>query len=72
MKRETIIEMRRGAGLTQSQVAEKIGISRSFYAMIELGKRGCSMNNWIKIGDALHIPKNELLEIAIAAEENGE
>lgn len=40
--REKLISLREDRKLTQEQVAEMVGISRSFYGHIELGKRNPS------------------------------
>lgn len=39
MKNNILIELREQAGKTQEEAAKDIGISRSMYAMIEIGKR---------------------------------
>ena len=36
---KTLKKARKSLGLTQAQVAEKIGISSNYYSMIERGKR---------------------------------
>lgn len=37
--RERLVKLRKGRGLTQAQTAKKLGISRTFYGMIENGTR---------------------------------
>ncbi len=39
-----IQELRRGKGLTQEQLAERLNISTVHLAKIEIGKRGCSLD----------------------------
>lgn len=39
MKRDWLINQRKGKGMTQVMVAEACGISRSYYTQIELGQR---------------------------------
>jgi putative transcriptional regulator len=41
--RKALIEARRNAGLAQKAVAEAVGISRSFYTLIERGDRNPSL-----------------------------
>ncbi|MDI6871196.1 MAG: helix-turn-helix transcriptional regulator [Bacillota bacterium] len=41
--RKALIETRRRAGLSQKDVAEAVGISRSFYTLIERGTRNPSL-----------------------------
>lgn len=42
MKREWLIRDRKLMGLTQDEVAKKVGISRSYYNQIETGERNPS------------------------------
>ncbi|MEH7114539.1 helix-turn-helix transcriptional regulator [Neobacillus niacini] len=42
MKREWLIRDRQLLGLTQNEVAKKVGISRSYYNQIETGERNPS------------------------------
>ncbi|WP_306010503.1 helix-turn-helix transcriptional regulator [Bacillus sp. MMSF_3328] len=42
MKREWLIRDRQLMGLTQEEVAKKVGISRSYYNQIETGERNPS------------------------------
>jgi putative transcriptional regulator len=39
MNRSVLAELRRKKGWTQEETAQKIGISRPYYALIETGKR---------------------------------
>ena len=39
MKNDILIQLRKTSGQTQEEVAKQIGISRSMYAMIEIGER---------------------------------
>lgn len=47
---------RKKLGLTQGQLAEKVGISSSFITEIEIGRKSPSFNNISKIADALDAP----------------
>lgn len=40
----TLTEFRNNLGLTQLQMAEKLGISLSYYSKLEVGKRNPSFN----------------------------
>lgn len=51
------------AGLTQAQVAEKIGIAPSSYSCYESGKREPDVPKLKKIADVLGVTGNELLGI---------
>jgi putative transcriptional regulator len=42
MKREWLIRDRQQMGLTQDEIAKKVGISRSYYNQIETGERNPS------------------------------
>ncbi|MDF2635418.1 MAG: transcriptional regulator, family [Pelosinus sp.] len=37
--RETLVRLRKGENKTQAEIAELVGISRSFYALIEINLR---------------------------------
>ncbi len=69
MKRTTIIKKRKSIALTQQDVADAAGISRSYYAMVEAGRRVPTLKTWLKIGAAIHMPKNELFELIMGAGE---
>ena len=42
MKRFNLIDFRKRSGLTQMQMAEKLGISKSHYTALELGRQNPS------------------------------
>ncbi len=42
--RSALVASRKEKGVTQKQVAEDLGISRSFYGLIETGRRDPSLN----------------------------
>ena len=62
-KRESIIKKRKDNALTQQAVADRAGISRSYYAMVEAGHRVPTLKTWLKIGEAIHIPKQEIIKM---------
>jgi transcriptional regulator with XRE-family HTH domain len=71
-KRVEIINQRKSEKLTQQEVANKAGISRSFYAMLEAGQRGCSIHTWAKLGCALNLTEGQLLAIILKDEKQNE
>lgn len=54
---------RRKLGLTQSFLAERIGVSTQMVAMLEQGKRGGSRVTLKKMADVLQVDVEELLEL---------
>ena len=71
-KRLEIINQRKAVKLTQQEVANKAGISRSFYAMLEAGQRGCSLHTWLKLGGALKLSEGQIIEIILKDERQNE
>lgn len=51
--RDWLKSIREEKGLTQENVANMVGISRSTYGHIESGERGVTVSNAKKIADAL-------------------
>ncbi len=49
-------------GLSQENFARKIGMDRTYFASIELGKRNVSIINIKKIADGLGVSLSELFE----------
>ncbi|SHN66189.1 MULTISPECIES: helix-turn-helix transcriptional regulator [Desulfitobacterium] len=49
--RNVLIQLREAAGITQQEVADKVGISRSFYGHIENGTRNPSYGLARKISE---------------------
>lgn len=50
-------------GLTRTETADKIGVSRSTYSEIENGKRSCSQKFLAKLQAAFEIPDAEMWEL---------
>lgn len=48
-------------GLTQDELAEKAGISTSFYANIEIGNKGMSLSVIKNLSDALNVSIDSLM-----------
>lgn len=69
--REYLIEAREKAGLTQQDVANRIGISRQYYQMVETGERQKRMDLslagvlWV----VLNIPIAEIVQRESTAQE---
>jgi transcriptional regulator with XRE-family HTH domain len=58
-----IKELRKQTGLSQDQLAEKVGITDSKYlSRIEVGKRYPSLEMLERIADALHVEMRELFD----------
>lgn len=62
--REKLKKARQDAGLTQKQVAEKIGLKAGSYQQIELGKRVGKVETWDKLEDLFLIHQRILREIS--------
>ena len=70
--REYLIEAREKAGLTQQDVANRIGISRQYYQMVETGERQKRMDLSLAGGLSvvLNIPIAEIVPRESAAQES--
>lgn len=70
--REYLIEAREKAGLTQQDVANRIGISRQYYQMVETGERQKRMDLSLAGGLSvvLNIPIAEIVQRESAAQES--
>lgn len=70
--REYLIEAREKAGLTQQDVANRIGISRQYYQMVETGERQKRMDLSLAGGLSvvLNIPIAEIVKRESAAQES--
>lgn len=70
--REYLIEAREKAGLTQQDVANRIGISRQYYQMVETGERQKRMDLSLASGLSvvLNIPIAEIVQRESAAQES--
>jgi transcriptional regulator with XRE-family HTH domain len=47
-------------GLTQEQIAKRMGWSRQYYAKTENGRSTGSILFWVKLQDAFNIPDEEM------------
>ncbi|MDK1716394.1 helix-turn-helix domain-containing protein [Dellaglioa algida] len=59
---ERIKKLRKDRGLTQSELAKEIGISRSYMSEIESDKRNMSIKTLTKIATGLDISLSFLLD----------
>lgn len=65
-------ELRIASGMTQTETAEKLGISRSTIGMYETGAREPDFETLEKIADFFHVNMDYLLGRTNAAPANGE
>ena len=57
-----IRELRTQTGLSQEKFAQKIGMDRTYFASVELGKRNISIVNIEKIAHGLNVSLSELFK----------
>ena len=57
-----IRELRTQTGLSQEKFAQKIGMDRTYFASVELGKRNISIVNIEKKANGLEISLSELFK----------
>ena len=57
-----IRELRKETGLSQEKFAAKIGMDRTYFASVELGKRNISLVNLEKIATGLNVSLCEMFE----------
>ena len=57
-----IRELRSHTGLSQEKFAQKIGMDRTYFASVELGKRNIALKNIEKIANGLGVTLSELFE----------
>lgn len=62
--RETLRNARKAAGMTQQQVADKLGISLRYYQQIEAGDRNGDFQIWDALEDLTGIHQRILREIS--------
>lgn len=56
---------RDAAGLSQQQLADSVGIAKSYISSLELGYRAPNLNLLVKIAGALNIRPGELVEAMV-------
>lgn len=52
---QMVFEARTKAGISQTQLAEKVGVTNQFICQIEAGKKGVSVETLAKLSDVLKI-----------------
>ena len=57
-----IRELRSRTGLSQEKIAQKIGMDRTYFASVELGKRNISIVNIEKIANGLDVTLSEFFK----------
>lgn len=57
-----IRELRSHTGLSQEKFAQKIGMDRTYFASVELGKRNISIVNIEKIANGLDVSLSEFFK----------
>ena len=57
-----IRELRNQMGLSQEKLAKKIGMDRTYFASVELGKRNISIVNIEKIANGLNVSLSDLFK----------
>ena len=61
--RKNLKEARQGAGMTQKEVAGRLGTSEIGYRQIESGKRSGSIKTWDMLEDLFGVPQRVLREM---------
>jgi transcriptional regulator with XRE-family HTH domain len=62
-KRIKLKQLRIGLDLSQEQMADRLGVSRSQYAAIENGQRYGTLKFWRNLQETLVVPKGEVFEM---------
>ena len=62
-QRTALINARKRAGLTQSQLGAMIGATKQNISNLENGRYGTKPETWDKLEDALNIPQRQLREV---------
>lgn len=57
-----IRELRSHTGLSQEEFAQKVGMDRTYFASVELGKRNISIVNIEKIANGLDVTLSEFFK----------
>ena len=56
---------RDAAGLSQQQLADSVGIAKSYISSLELGYRAPNLNQLVKIAQALDVRPGELVDAMV-------
>ena len=57
---------RDAAGLSQQQLADRVGIAKSYISSLELGYRAPNLNLLVKIAESLNVRAGELVDAMVA------
>ncbi len=57
-----IRELRKETGLSQEKFAARIGMDRTYFASVELGKRNISIINLEKIANGLNVSLSDMFK----------
>ncbi|NLV86414.1 MAG: helix-turn-helix transcriptional regulator [Clostridiales bacterium] len=63
---ENVAKYRGAAGFTQSQLAERVGISTAFISRVERGQKMMKVHTLLNVAKALHVSCDALLNQNIA------
>lgn len=58
---ERIRQLRIKSGQTQEKIAEKLNVDRSFYGRVESGKKGCSIDLFIRLSELFQVSLDYLI-----------
>lgn len=61
---------RDAAGLSQQQLADRVGIGKSYISALELGYRAPNLNLLVKLAQALDVNPGELVDAMVADARN--
>lgn len=61
---------RDAAGLSQQQLADRVGIGKSYISSLELGYRAPNLNLLVKLAQALDVNPGELVDAMVADARN--
>lgn len=68
--RENLKQARKAAGMTQQQLADKLGLGLRYYKYIESGYRIGNIWIWDELEDLLGVNQRALREIHLDTEDN--
>lgn len=61
--RTALKQFRVGVHLTQAEMADKVGVSRTTYRNIEKGKSGGNQKFWNNLQKAFNVPNEEMWKL---------
>lgn len=63
---DVLRRFRASAGLSQQQLADMVGIRKSYISSLELGYRAPNLNLLVKLAEALNVRPGELVDAMVA------